>query len=156
VRATVPVCKRALSWRSATPDVSISHILCWMTLRISFSVSQYTCDVIVVPFAWIPPSALLACPSFVARGRLFKLFRLVWWMCAHPLHWLLSYFNIHKWNPGLIACYSCDVIEKFIAIFVVGLWKKSKPKLFSAFCAHPWAFSEPVLRKTCDSLAYLL
>jgi hypothetical protein len=36
------------------------------------------------------------------------------------------------------------------------LWyrsKKSKPKPFSAFCVHPWAFSELILRKTCDSLA---
>jgi hypothetical protein len=36
------------------------------------------------------------------------------------------------------------------------LWyrsKKSKPKPFSTFCAHPWAFSEPILSKTCDSPA---
>jgi hypothetical protein len=31
--------------------------------------------------------------------------------------------------------------------------KTSKRKPFSAFCAHPWAFSEPILSKTCDSLA---
>jgi hypothetical protein len=30
--------------------------------------------------------------------------------------------------------------------------KKSKPKLFTAFHAHPWAFLEPILPKTCDSL----
>jgi hypothetical protein len=37
------------------------------------------------------------------------------------------------------------------------LWyssKKSKPKPFSAFSAHPWAFSEPILRKNCDTLVY--
>jgi hypothetical protein len=36
------------------------------------------------------------------------------------------------------------------------LWycsKKSKLKKFSAFCAHLSAFSEPILRKTGDSLA---
>jgi hypothetical protein len=27
-----------------------------------------------------------------------------------------------------------------------------KPKPFSAFCAHPWTFLEPILQKTCDSL----
>jgi hypothetical protein len=36
------------------------------------------------------------------------------------------------------------------------LWyrsKKSKSKSFCAFGAHPWAFSEPAMRKTCgDSL----
>jgi hypothetical protein len=35
------------------------------------------------------------------------------------------------------------------------LWfrsKKSRPKQFSALCAHPWAFSEPMLRKTCDRI----
>jgi hypothetical protein len=31
--------------------------------------------------------------------------------------------------------------------------KKSKPKPFSALCAHSWAFSESILRGTCDSLA---
>jgi hypothetical protein len=31
--------------------------------------------------------------------------------------------------------------------------KKSKPKSFCAFCAHPYVFSEPSLRKTCRSLA---
>jgi hypothetical protein len=37
-------------------------------------------------------------------------------MCVHPLLWLLFGFNIHKWNPGFITCYSYDVIEKFVAI----------------------------------------
>jgi hypothetical protein len=31
--------------------------------------------------------------------------------------------------------------------------KKSKPKPFCAFCAHSWVFSEPMLRKICDSPA---
>jgi hypothetical protein len=30
--------------------------------------------------------------------------------------------------------------------------KKSKPKPFSAFCAHKWAIAEPIMRKTWDSL----
>jgi hypothetical protein len=43
----------------------------------------------------------------------------------HPLLSLLFGFNIHKRSPGFIICYSYDVIEKFITIFVVSL-KKSK------------------------------
>jgi hypothetical protein len=31
--------------------------------------------------------------------------------------------------------------------------KKSKLKPSSAFCVHPWVFSESILHKTCDSLA---
>jgi hypothetical protein len=40
------------------------------------------------------------------RQPLFKLFLLVSWMCVHPLRWLLFGFNIHKWNPSFITCYS--------------------------------------------------
>jgi hypothetical protein len=39
------------------------------------------------------------------------------------------------------------------------LWyrfKMVKAKPFSAFLVHPWAISEPILRKTCDdSLVYV-
>jgi hypothetical protein len=50
---------------------------------------------------------------------LFKLFCIVWWMHEHPLLWVLFGFNIHKWNPGFITCYSYNVTEKFISIFVI-------------------------------------
>jgi hypothetical protein len=33
--------------------------------------------------------------------------------------------------------------------------KMSKPKPFPALCAQLWAFSQPILCKTCDSLAQL-
>jgi hypothetical protein len=55
--------------------------------------------------ARIPHSALHSCsikklPSaFWQTEGLFKLFRLVWWMCVHPLLWLFLCFNIHEWNP---------------------------------------------------------
>jgi hypothetical protein len=63
--------------------------------------------------------------SFVAgREGMFKLFRLVWWMCLLPLIWLLFGFNIHKWNSSFNTCCSYDVIEKLIAIFVLSLWEK--------------------------------
>jgi hypothetical protein len=57
--------------------------------------------------------------SFLPGRRSFKLFWLAWCMCMHPLPWLLLGFSIHKWNPGFVACYSYDVIEKFIVILVV-------------------------------------
>jgi hypothetical protein len=41
--------------------------------------------------------------------------------CVHPLLWLLFSFNMQKWNPDFITCYSHGVTEKFIAIFVVSL-----------------------------------
>jgi hypothetical protein len=60
--------------------------------------------------------------SFLAgRQRLFKPFRLAWWVCVHPLLWLHFGFSIHKWKPYFIICHSYDDIEKFIAIFVVSL-----------------------------------
>jgi hypothetical protein len=60
------------------------------------------------------------------RQRLFKLLRLVWWMCVHPLLWLLFGFNIHKRNPGFITWHSYDVIEKLIARLCNIDIKKSK------------------------------
>jgi hypothetical protein len=46
------------------------------------------------------------------------------------------------------------MIEKFIAIFAVLLENSlQKRKLFSAYWAHLQAFFEPMLHKTCDSLA---
>jgi hypothetical protein len=74
--------------------------------------------------------------SFLAgRQHLFKILRIVRWMCVHPLLWLLFGFNIHKWNPGFITCYSYDVIEKFITIFVVSL-KKSQSWSHSLHFVH--------------------
>jgi hypothetical protein len=127
----------------------------WMALHCLFSVLQYTSDLIVVPcymnFAINIPllSQEMAAITFLAsRQCLFRLFWLVWWMCVHPLLWLFCGFNIHKRDPGFINCYSYNVTEKSIAIFC----SKSMPKLFSASHVHRWAFSEPVLHKTCDSL----
>jgi hypothetical protein len=40
---------------------------------------------------------------------------------VYPLLWLPCGFNIHKWNPRFITSYAYDVLEKFIAIFVVSL-----------------------------------
>jgi hypothetical protein len=131
------VCRYALS-QNTTLDTSIPHLLFWMVLCSFFNVSQYTSDIIVVPCCM---NSTISSPfqsqktvtiSFLAGRRLFKLFRLVWWMCVHPLLWLLFGFSISKWNPGFITCYSYNVIEKF-AIFVVSLKKIYKSR--SVLCA---------------------
>jgi hypothetical protein len=90
--------------------------------------------------------------NFVTGRRLFKLFRLVWWMCASTASTAL-WFQHLLMKPGFITCYSCGVIEKFIAMFVVSLYRSESRSQPLRFCAHPWAFSEPILLKTCDSLA---
>jgi hypothetical protein len=82
---------------------------------------------------------------------LFKLFRLFWWMGVQPLLWWLFDFNILKWNPV------SSPVTIWFRNSSPSSWyyskKKSKPKPFSAFCVHPWTFLEPILCKTCDSLA---
>jgi hypothetical protein len=108
--------------------------------------------------AWIPPSALLPCPrkqlpSALWR-RLFKLFRLVWWMCNASTALTDLWFQHSQMKPRFhhLLLLQCDwEIHRHVCGIVK---KKSKPKLFSAFCAHPWAFSEPFLRKTCNNLAW--
>jgi hypothetical protein len=123
-----------------------------------FSVSQYTCNIIMIPYCM---NSTISTPFlsqktvaiiFLADSVCLNFFGL-FGECVHPPLWLLFGFNIHKWNPGFIACYPYNVIEKFIAISVVSLKKKSKPKPFFVFCVHPWAFLEPTLCKTCDRLA---
>jgi hypothetical protein len=70
-----------------------------------------------------------------------------------------------------IHCFDCSLASTFINETQVSspvthtMWlkysspsfwyhfKKSKPKPFSAFCTHPWAFLNPIWGKTCDRLA---
>jgi hypothetical protein len=125
----------------------------WMTLS-SFFVSQCTSHVTVVPCCIKSTistpflSQKSVATSFLSgRQRLFKLFLLVWWMCVHRLFWLLFGLNIHKWNPGFVQC----DWEIHCRLCCVAL-KISKPKLVSAFLAHPSVISEAILHKTCDSL----
>jgi hypothetical protein len=118
-----------------------------------FSVLQYASDVIVVPYfmnstirtPFLSQKTVVIC--FLADNVCLNFFGFFgeW---VHPLLWLLFGFYIHKWNPGFITCYLYDVIEKFMLSF----WycsKESKPKLFSVFYMHLWAFSEPILCITC-------
>jgi hypothetical protein len=76
-----------------------------------FSVFAYSSNYIMVPCymnstisAPFRSQKTVAISFLAGRRHLFKLFRLVWWMCMHPLLWLLFDFNIHKRNPGFIAC----------------------------------------------------
>jgi hypothetical protein len=138
--------------------ISAFHAFCPEWPYIFFGVSQYSSDVIVVPccmnftISTLPVPETVACHHLSERKRLFKLFRLIWLACVPPLLWLPSGFNTHERTPGFITWYSYNVIEKLISIFVYRS-KKLKAEAIYAFCAHPWAFLEPILRKTCDSLA---
>jgi hypothetical protein len=73
-------------------------VFCVFHTRVYFH-NQYSCSV-----------AENSCHQLSGKQSLFKLLRLVWWMCVHPLFWLLFGFSIHKWNPGFITCYSYDMI----------------------------------------------
>jgi hypothetical protein len=63
----------------------------WVALHsfFFFDMSKYTSDVIGSLIAWNPPSTLENSCRRLSGRHLFKLFRLVWWVCVHPLLWLL-------------------------------------------------------------------
>jgi hypothetical protein len=138
------LCADMLTWRITTPDVSIPRIFFfWMAspVQFIFSVSQCTCDIIMaiccmnstIRNLFLSQETVLT--YLVGGQRLFEIFWLVWWMCVLPL-WLLFGFNIHKWNPCFITCFSYDVIEKFISIFVVSLFEGVKAEaVLYIFCA---------------------
>jgi hypothetical protein len=93
---------------------------CFMNSTISTpSLSQKTCVAI----------------SFLLGRCLFKLFQVLWWLCVHTQRWLLLGFSIHKWNTGFITCYSYDVTEKFITIFMVLLKKVKVEAIPYVLCA---------------------
>jgi hypothetical protein len=73
-------------------------------------------------------------------------------MCVHLLLWLPFGFNMHKWNPGFITC-DWEICHHLCGITVK---KYTKRNPFSVFCAHLWAFSEPILHRTCDSVAVII
>jgi hypothetical protein len=55
----------------------------------------------------------------------------------------------------VLSRFSCTVWLKNSSPSLWHHYEKSKSKPLSAFCAHPWAFSESILHKTCGSLSYL-
>jgi hypothetical protein len=56
-----------------------------------------------------------------------------------------------------IHCFDCSLVSTFIMLLIRCDWEIHRHlcgiALKKSFCAQPWAFSEPTLRKTCDSLA---
>jgi hypothetical protein len=121
------------------------------------SVSQYTSDVTVVPccmnytISTTFPSQKIGVIRFLADICLNLFSLLGECMC--------------------IQCFNCSMASTFknenqvsspltqtmwLRNSSPALWycsKKSQSWNHSVFCAHPWAFSEPILHKTCDSLA---
>jgi hypothetical protein len=95
-----------------------------------FSVSQNTSDVVMVPCCM---NSTISTP-FLSQKTVASSFLAD--VCLSPF--------------GVFG--ECVCTHFFGCSFVSLLYhsKKSMPKPFSAFCAHPWAFWEPVLRKTCD------
>jgi hypothetical protein len=74
-------------------------------------------------------------------------------MYVDPLLWLLTalWFQHSQMKPGFHHLLQCDwEIHCHLSSIVL---KGSQAKPFSAFCAHLWAFLEPILHRTCDSLA---
>jgi hypothetical protein len=71
---------------------------------------------------------------------LFKLFWLAWWMCVSTALTALWFHHL------LLMWCDWEIYHHLSGITL----QKSKPNPFSVFCVHPWAFSEPILCKTCD------
>jgi hypothetical protein len=123
-----------------------------------FSVSQYTSDVIVVPCCM---NSTITTP-FLSRNTV---------SISFPTDNLrLKFFGLVG-EFVCIRCFGCSLVSAFTNETQVSspvtptMWlrnsspsllyhsQRSKPKPFSALCAHPWVFLEPILRKTCASLA---
>jgi hypothetical protein len=125
----------------------------------SFSVLQYTSDIIVIPCCMKSTisthfqSQEAAAISSLAHICLNSLTCLVS-VCTSTT--LTAFWFQHSQKKSrfyrllLVLCdweiywHLCDITQK-----------KSKLKSFSALCMHKWTFSETILHKTCDSLSYL-
>jgi hypothetical protein len=149
------VCGRALSWRSITPDVSIPRLFFQMDLRSSFRVLHYTSDAIVVPccmnFTISTPflSQKTVAISFLADVCL-NFFGLFGELCASTALTTL-WFQHSQMKPRLhhLLLVRCDwEINRHLCGIAL---RKTKPKPFSAFCAHPWAFWEAISREICGN-----
>jgi hypothetical protein len=120
-----------------------------MTLR-SFFISRYTFDAIAVPYCM---------NSTITTPFLFQKTAVI----SFLVNDYLKIFGLF----GECVCIYCDcsLVSTYTLkprfhhlLFVLRDWEihhhlcgaavnKSKPKQFSAFCARPWAFSEPILRR---------
>jgi hypothetical protein len=154
--SSVSSCTRMHSHGEALHHMSAFHAFCseWPYAVFS-SVSQYTSDITVVPCCMNSTISTLFLSqktgviSFLAgRQHLFKLFWLLWWMCASTALTAL-WFQHSQMKPRFhhLLLMWCDHHLCSITL------KKTKPKPFSAYCAYPRTFLEKILCKTCDSLA---
>jgi hypothetical protein len=82
---------------------------------------------------------------------LFKVFLFGDYLC---IHWfdcsLVSTFTNYTQVSSLVT--RTMWLKNSHQLYSIAL-KKSKTKPFSAIYAHQWAFSDPILSRTCDSPA---
>lgn len=137
-------CGCALSWRSASPDVSTPCLLFWMALY-NFSVSRYTADVTVARYCMnstISTHFPFHETDSISFGRecLVKLLWLVW-SCASTALWF-QHSQIKCRFLYLSQC-NWEIFHHLCSIAI----KSLKLKPFSAFCMHSWVFLEPICEK---------
>jgi hypothetical protein len=134
-----------------------ARLLFWMASPTQFFLFRNTLLTLLWSlFAWILPSALLPCPRKRLPSIIFladvclHFFGLSVNVCASTaltafrfqhsqMNSRFHHLSLVRWNWE-IHSHLCGIALKNL-----------KPKPFSAFRAHPLAFSEPALRKTCDS-----
>jgi hypothetical protein len=113
----------------------------WLALHIFFSVSQHTSDVIMAPCCMNSAisthflSQKTVAISFLANNVCLNFFSLFGeCVCIHCFDCsLVSTFANENQDS---SCYLYDVIEKFIAIFVVSLIKVKARPILSIFGNH--------------------
>jgi hypothetical protein len=150
-------CGGALWWSNITPGVSTPCLLFWMAL---YGFQHFTihfwhyCGPLLHEFHHqhsfpIPETVAISILADIHLNFFFpclvKSLRIHCFDCT----WVSTFTNGHRFHHLLNV--QCDW-ESHCHLHGNTL-KMSKPKPFSTFCAHPWAFSEPVLQKICDHIA---
>jgi hypothetical protein len=140
--------RHALSWKSTTPYVSIPHLFLWVALHsVFFLTCRSTLLMLLGPLLHEIHRQHL---KTVAIGFLediclnfFGLFGEC--VCIHCFDCsLVQHSQMKSWFHHLLLMW-CDWE---MCCHLHGITLKSKPKLFSVFCAHSWAFLELILQKT--------
>jgi hypothetical protein len=147
-----------LSWRNTTPYVSIPRLSSeWRAICSLFSFAMYFCryfspfcmnSTISIHFLSQKTVAI----SFVVDDGYLKYFSL-----------FDEFVCIHCFDSSLVSKFTNDTnVSRSVMMLLRNsspfwyLSKNVKAKPCSAFCAHPWAFSESMLCKTCGILTWLL
>jgi hypothetical protein len=137
--------------------MSTFHVFCseWSALCsfLAFR-TQYTFDMWFLA-ASVPLSALL---SFPGKQSPFAFWQAD--VCLYFFSMFGECMRIHCFDCSLISTFTNETqVSSFVMILLRNSSlslryhsKKSKPKPFSTFRVHLWAFSKPILHKTCDSL----